>query len=263
MKYYNTEFVTAHWYVPYIFPLQYVTDVVIPLGTTAQSLCHLTIAANRFTAFAFPLKQSELWRRRVLATIALIAAGMSALTAASGHIWFWIIRPRCMVGMRREDDPYHLCANEHDLGTAIPLTASVFVSLCSARRPGLLHQKCNKFFSKISAIEMKTFEIQTRNPKLLEKWRLDFFLGKLARIVTPGRPPMLGSRIFWTLPKHLFSAFAECADLVCVNLRPDYAVLLRLLYRKLCSQPMHRCNHSFTPQRQKAAKYGSGAATVR
>lgn len=56
-----------------------VLHIIYIVPTYAQSMLHLLIAINRFTAFFYPLDQSTIWSDRATAAAIIVVAALSTL----------------------------------------------------------------------------------------------------------------------------------------------------------------------------------------
>lgn len=112
LEYYNYELSTYTKYDVLSRALEDVGDVVMPALATSQSLLHLAISANRFTAFAFPLSQTRIWRPLVVLGAFIVIVLLSALFGAIGPLWMNVRRSlMCPTEDTGMDDTYMFCAD--------------------------------------------------------------------------------------------------------------------------------------------------------
>ncbi|KAH7700646.1 hypothetical protein AAVH_32235, partial [Aphelenchoides avenae] len=89
-----------------------VCDMTMPALATSQALFHLIISANRFTAFAFPLWQTRIWRPLVVLGAIVLIVLLSSMFGAIGPLWLNVRRSiMCRAEGPVKDDPYLFCAD--------------------------------------------------------------------------------------------------------------------------------------------------------
>ncbi|KAH7720074.1 hypothetical protein AAVH_12495 [Aphelenchoides avenae] len=73
LQIYNDKFYEATVYQP----VQQTLDIVEYIGSNFQPLIHTAIAANRLTAFYYPLEYDSIWTPRVVCIVVAAIAGVA------------------------------------------------------------------------------------------------------------------------------------------------------------------------------------------